>query len=71
MTSMKRLSIDPRQNIPPIRDSPATALPASLPKAKHIKTNPARAGEENASVYFVGNATTILLVASCLISMRC
>ncbi|KAF4241827.1 hypothetical protein CNMCM8980_002351 [Aspergillus fumigatiaffinis] len=33
---------------------------SSLPKAKHIKTNPARAGEENASVYFVGNATTIL-----------
>ncbi|KAH2795788.1 hypothetical protein KXW05_005745 [Aspergillus fumigatus] len=56
---MKRLSIDPRQDIPPIRDSPATALPASLPKAKNIKTSPARAGEENASVYFVGNATTI------------
>ncbi|KAF4155898.1 hypothetical protein CNMCM8927_001623 [Aspergillus lentulus] len=58
--NMKRLSIDPGQNIPPIRDSPATSLPASLPEAKHIKTNPARAGEENASVYFVGNATTIL-----------
>ncbi|GFG22835.1 conserved hypothetical protein [Aspergillus udagawae] len=56
---MKRLSIDPRQNIPPIRDSPATSLPASLPEAKNIKTNPARAGEENASVYFVGTATTI------------
>ncbi|KAF7178343.1 hypothetical protein CNMCM7691_007033 [Aspergillus felis] len=58
--SMKRLSIDPRQNIPPIRDSPATSLPASLPEATNIKTNPARAGEENASVYFVGTATTIL-----------
>ncbi|GIC87646.1 MBL fold metallo-hydrolase [Aspergillus udagawae] len=56
---MKRLSIDPRQNIPPIRDSPAASLPASLPEAKNIKTNPARAGEENASVYFVGTATTI------------
>ncbi|GIK05940.1 hypothetical protein Aspvir_010055 [Aspergillus viridinutans] len=56
---MKRLSIDPRQNIPPIRDSPATSLPASLPEATNIKTNPARAGEENASVYFVGTATTI------------
>ncbi|GIJ92301.1 hypothetical protein Asppvi_011280 [Aspergillus pseudoviridinutans] len=58
--SMKRLSIDPRQNIPPIRDSPAASLPVSLPEATNVKTNPARAGEENASVYFVGTATTIL-----------
>lgn len=58
---MQHLSIDPRNVQPPTRDLPAAAKVApSLPDAKEIKLHPSMTGGENASIYFVGTATTIL-----------
>ncbi|EAW06976.1 MBL fold metallo-hydrolase [Aspergillus clavatus NRRL 1] len=57
---MKHISIDPRRNIPPVRDLASSSLPASLPEATSTKTHPSHAGGENASIYFIGTATTIL-----------
>ncbi|RMJ21069.1 hypothetical protein PHISP_08062 [Aspergillus sp. HF37] len=59
---MQHFSIDPRNVQPPTRDLPSTAKVAPrLPDAKEVKGHPAKAGgEENASIYFVGTATTIL-----------
>lgn len=58
---MQHFNIDPRNVQPPTRDLPATAkVPSSLPGAKETKLHPSMAGGENASIYFVGTATTIL-----------
>jgi len=59
---MKHLSLDPNNVLPPTRDAPATGenTPLALPRAKEVKVHPARSGGENASIYFVGTATTIL-----------
>ncbi|KAL9041038.1 MAG: hypothetical protein Q9214_004253 [Letrouitia sp. 1 TL-2023] len=58
---MKHLSIDPSQNEPATRDFPQDrALSTSLPDAKETKVHPRNAGKENASLFFVGTATTIL-----------
>ncbi|KAJ5781904.1 uncharacterized protein N7518_010387 [Penicillium psychrosexuale] len=57
---MKRISIDPRDD-PPTRDLPlATSTPAQLPPAKATKLHPSKSGEENAALFFVGTATTII-----------
>lgn len=59
----KHLVVDPAQAQPPTRDLPAGAkLPDSLPEAKQTKVHPTNAGGENASLLFVGTATTILYV---------
>ncbi|KAJ5814588.1 hypothetical protein N7474_006365 [Penicillium riverlandense] len=48
---------------PPTRDFPSSAdVPAELPPAKEIKLHPSASGEENASLFFVGTATTIMFV---------
>lgn len=60
---MQYLTIDPRTTQPPTRDLPSTAkLPSQMPGAKEVKVHPTKAGSENGSIYFVGTATTILLV---------
>lgn len=58
---MKHLTIDPSASEAPTRDLPADkALPDNLPDAKETKLHPSNAGGENASLLFVGTATTIL-----------
>ncbi|KAL8741778.1 MAG: hypothetical protein Q9184_008344, partial [Pyrenodesmia sp. 2 TL-2023] len=58
---MKHLTIHPSENLPPTRDHPQAA--SSLPEAKQTKVHPAKGaadgGEENASLLFVGTATTV------------
>jgi hypothetical protein len=55
---MKTLTLDPKNVEPPTRDNKQP--PENLPAATSIKTHPKGAGNENASIFFVGNATTIL-----------
>ncbi|KAJ5169918.1 uncharacterized protein N7500_002701 [Penicillium coprophilum] len=62
---MKRISIDPKRNNPPTRDLPVlTSTPAQLPPAKATKLHPSKSGEENAALFFVGTATTIIPTSS-------
>jgi len=54
-----RLVLDPSKPKPPTRDH--ASYPDSLPEAKETKVHPTSSdGAENASIYFVGTATTIL-----------
>lgn len=59
--TMRHLTINPSHAETPLRngvqDHPP---PESLPEAQEVKVHPSRSGEENASLYFVGTATTIL-----------
>src|SRR4051794_24334404 len=57
---LQHLILDPKANEAPTRDNPNPIHPNSLPDAKEVKTHPKNAGSENASLFFVGNATTIL-----------
>ena len=58
--ALLRLLIDPTVNTSPLRDSPSS-IPDSLPAAKETQTHPTASGShENASIFFVGTATTIL-----------
>ncbi|KAI9724489.1 MAG: hypothetical protein M1812_000557 [Candelaria pacifica] len=58
---MKHLKIDPKHAQPPTRDHPpGKQLPEFLPNAKETKVHPRGPGGENASIFFVGTATTIL-----------
>jgi hypothetical protein len=52
------ITINPASTKPPTRDN--ANPPVHLPVAKNEKQHPSKAGGENASVYFVGTATTIL-----------
>lgn len=52
------LTLDPAHPQPPTRDN--ATFPESIPKAKETKLHPTRAGDENASIYFIGTATTVL-----------
>jgi hypothetical protein len=54
----KNLVLDPSHAEAPTRDH--QSYPSSLPEAKETKVHPTNAGGENASLYFVGTATTIL-----------
>ena len=61
----KHLTVDPSQAQPPTRDLPADAhFPNLLADAKETKVHPSNAGGENASLLFVGTATTILYVST-------
>jgi L-ascorbate metabolism protein UlaG (beta-lactamase superfamily) len=57
---MKRLSIKPSTSGPPTKNH--TSIPASLPDAKETKLHPSNAPDDstNASLFFVGTATTII-----------
>lgn len=58
---MKSITLDPSHTAAPTRDHPqGEAHPTSLPEPKEIKVHPTKSGSENASIYFVGTATTIL-----------
>lgn len=59
---MKFLTIDPKKEpSAPTRDFPSTkTLPENLPLAKEVNVHPTKSGSENASLFFVGTATTIL-----------
>ena len=58
---MKSLTVDPKKEQAPTRDFPSgKALPEQLPLPKEVNVHPSKSGGENASLYFVGNATTIL-----------
>ncbi len=60
---MKNLTIDPSNPQAPTRDLPSgKEVAASLPDAKETKVHPRNAGGENATLLFVGTATTILYV---------
>lgn len=53
------LTLDPSDLKPPTRDN--ASHPESLPEAKQTNIHPkGSSGDENASIYFVGTATTIL-----------
>ncbi|OOF97590.1 hypothetical protein ASPCADRAFT_44917 [Aspergillus carbonarius ITEM 5010] len=55
------LTIDPTQSQPPTRNHHhPSSIPTHLPQAKATKTHTSTLAEENASVYFIGNATTII-----------
>ena len=60
--TMKQLTIDPSTALSPIRHRSQPAR--SLPDAKETKFHPRNAGGENASLLFIGTATTILYVSS-------
>ncbi|KAF2015698.1 hypothetical protein BU24DRAFT_422007 [Aaosphaeria arxii CBS 175.79] len=56
---MKRITIDPSQSGPPTKE--ITYVPLERAEAKETKLHPRNAeGGENASLFFVGTATTIL-----------
>ncbi|KAI9818082.1 MAG: hypothetical protein M1827_000707 [Pycnora praestabilis] len=58
---MKHLQIDPSHTQAPTRDHPTgQQLSESLPSAKETKVHPTGPGGENATIFFVGTATTIL-----------
>ncbi|MCJ1239326.1 hypothetical protein MMC14_007320 [Varicellaria rhodocarpa] len=58
---MKHLKINPKDQKSPLRAHVHGADTLSaLPAAKETKVHPTNAGGENASVYFVGTATTII-----------
>lgn len=55
---MKHLAIDPSKSGPPTKD--IVAVPAERPAAQETKVHPTNAhGGENASIFFIGTATTI------------
>jgi L-ascorbate metabolism protein UlaG (beta-lactamase superfamily) len=62
MAANSTLTIDPTQKQAPTRDLPAsTAVKERLPLAKETKTKPgATSADNDASLFFVGTATTIL-----------
>jgi hypothetical protein len=53
----QRLFLDPNVNEPLTKDH--QNHPTTLPEAKEIKTHPTKASSKNASIFFVGTATTI------------
>jgi len=62
---MKHLTINPFTAERPTRDHDrALPLASTLPDANSTKLHPTNAGGENASLFFVGTATTILYAAS-------
>ncbi|KAL4862615.1 hypothetical protein BDV12DRAFT_178591 [Aspergillus spectabilis] len=58
---MQHITIDPSKVQAPTRGEESLAnLSESLPTAKDSKVHPSKPGGENASIYFVGTATTII-----------
>ncbi|GAM89080.1 hypothetical protein ANO11243_071150 [Dothideomycetidae sp. 11243] len=58
-TQQHHLVLNPDETQPPTRNVFAAHHPSSLPEPKEVKLSPAGSGGENASIYFVGTATTI------------
>ncbi|MCJ1384189.1 hypothetical protein MMC17_007305 [Xylographa soralifera] len=58
---MRHIAVDTSSAQSPLRDHPhGHALPEGLPTPNEVKVHPTNSGGENASIYFVGTATTIL-----------
>ncbi|KAJ9484387.1 hypothetical protein VN97_g8979 [Penicillium thymicola] len=57
---MQHISVNPQRQNAPTRDMLVPTSSSQLPPAKEIKLHPFNAGEENASLFFVGTATTII-----------
>ena len=58
---MKVININPKASQAPTRDFPKEkSLPDALPEAQETRLHPTNAGGENASLLFVGTATTIM-----------
>lgn len=58
---MHPILLDPRNVRAPTRDAPSGVIaPDHLPTPKGIATHPSTPGGENASLFFVGTATTIM-----------
>ncbi|OJJ57426.1 hypothetical protein ASPSYDRAFT_46571 [Aspergillus sydowii CBS 593.65] len=57
---MKQIEIDPNHRQPPTRDGSADQVPQTLPPVKNSKSHSSKPASENASIYFVGNATTVI-----------
>ncbi|PGG96350.1 hypothetical protein AJ79_09623 [Helicocarpus griseus UAMH5409] len=61
MTPFQRLVLDPTTvKEPPTRDARPGPSPSNLPPATGTKLHPFNPGAENASLRFIGNATTVL-----------
>lgn len=58
MAAKYTLQLDSSKPLAPTRDN--ADFPASIPQAKATQTHPSKAGDENASIYFIGTATTVL-----------
>lgn len=58
--TMKQIEIDPNHRQPPTRDGSADQVPQTLPPVKNSKSHSSKPTSENASIYFVGNATTVM-----------
>ncbi|KAF2117385.1 beta-lactamase-like protein [Lophiotrema nucula] len=58
IAEVKRLKLNLTESEPPSSDH--TSIPSSVPDAKETKIHPSNAGDENASLFFIGTATTIL-----------
>jgi len=56
---MQTIRIDAEDHLPATRDLTADT-PKNLPTPKQVKLAPSQTGNENASLYFVGTATTII-----------
>ncbi|KAL4928027.1 MBL fold metallo-hydrolase [Aspergillus undulatus] len=57
---MQHITIDPHNVQPPTRDGAGSDVAESLPPAKTSNVHPSKPGGEDASIYFVGTATTII-----------
>ncbi len=63
--------LDPTNEVHPTRDHPPDKpFKESLPPAKEAKVHPSKAGEENARIFFIGTATTILYVSFSIIHIH-
>ncbi|KAL2061478.1 hypothetical protein VTL71DRAFT_6855 [Oculimacula yallundae] len=62
MSAAQHLVLDPSHHVAPTRDNDnvETTVPMTLPDATKSQVHPTVPGGENASLYFVGTATTIL-----------
>ena len=59
--TMKRITVDSANAKSPLRDHGHDhALAGALPEPKEVKVHPTHGGGEDASIYFVGTATTIM-----------
>lgn len=61
--SLQRVTLTPSREVAATRDAPQASPAAQLPEAKQVQVHPrggAGVGSGNASLFFVGTATTIL-----------
>ncbi|PLN76235.1 beta-lactamase-like protein [Aspergillus taichungensis] len=57
---MQPILLDPQNVRHPTRDAPPGAIAPDLPSPQGVVTHPSKPGGENASLFFVGTATTII-----------